>query len=65
MDGDVVRSMRVGLGLTQADFAVRFGIAIMTVRAWEQGRCHPTRMAATLLRVIERAPEVVVEALAA
>ncbi len=62
MDGDVVRA---GLGLTQVDFAARFGIGVMTVRAWEQGRCHPTRMAATLLQVIERAPEVVEAALAA
>ena len=60
-----VRDVRQGLGKTQADFAAHFGVGVMTVRAWEQGRRRPNRVATTLLRVIQRAPEVVEEALAA
>ena len=59
-----VRAIRVRLGLSQAAFAARFGFSVRTVQQWEQGRAVPDRPARILLRVIERAPETVAEAVA-
>ena len=60
---DQVRALRVKLGLTQAQFARRFGFALDTVQQYEQGRRRPSGPASTLLRVIEADPEAVVRAL--
>ena len=59
-----VAAVRRSLGLSQARFARRFGLAAATVRDWEQGRRRPDRTAVTLLRVISYAPETVERALA-
>lgn len=60
-----VRNLRKRLGLTQAEFAARFGFSIGTVRDWEQGRRRPDGAARVLLTVIEREPNAVTRALAA
>jgi putative transcriptional regulator len=60
---DQVRALRAKLGLTQAQFARRFGFTLDTVQQYEQGRRHPSGPASTLLRVIEADPEAVVRAL--
>ena len=60
---DQVRALRAKLGLTQAQFARRFGFALDTVQQYEQGRRRPSGPASTLLRVIEADPEAVVRAL--
>jgi putative transcriptional regulator len=51
------------LGLSQAQFARRFGFTLDTVQQYEQGRQRPSGPASTLLRVIEADPEGVVRAL--
>ncbi len=58
-----VAAIRKRLDLSQAEFASRFRLSLATVRDWEQKRRTPDRIAANLLRVIERAPQVVTEAL--
>jgi putative transcriptional regulator len=58
-----VRALRARLGLTQAQFARRFGFTLDTVQQYEQGRRRPSGAASTLLRVIEADPEAVVRAL--
>ena len=58
-------AIRAGLGLTQAAFATAFGLSVGTVRDWEQSRCQPDGPASVLLRVIERRPDAVREALGA
>jgi len=58
-----VRSLRARLGLSQAQFARRFGFTLETVQQYEQGRRRPSGPASTLLRVIEADPESVVRAL--
>ena len=60
-----VRAIRTGLGLSQADFAKRFGFTTSAVREWEQGRRQPEAAARVLLLVIASKPEVVDEVLAA
>ena len=58
-----VRAVREGYGLTQEEFALRFGLDLSTLRNWEQGRTRPDGPARVLLRVIERRPRAVEEAL--
>ncbi len=60
---DQVRALRVKLGLTQAQFARRFGFTLDTVQQYEQGRRRPSGPASTLLRVIEADPNAVERAL--
>ncbi len=54
--------VRAGLGLTQEQFALRFGLDIDAVQNWEQGRCKPDRATLAYLRAIAAAPDVVAAA---
>jgi len=58
-----VRALRARLGLSQAEFARRFGFTVDTVQQYEQGRRVPSGPAATLLRVIAADPGAVTRAL--
>jgi putative transcriptional regulator len=58
-----VRSVRRRLGLSQAEFAAKFGFCPATLRNWEQGRTRPDGPARVLLAVIARHPEAVEDAL--
>lgn len=60
-----VRAIRTRLGLTQEEFAGRFGFSINTLRHWEQGKRQPEGPARAYLLVIDRAPETVRKALRA
>ena len=46
-----LRALRARLGLTQAEFARRFGLTLDAVQQYAQGRRRPSGRAATLLRV--------------
>jgi len=59
-----VAAIRKRLGLSQADFADRFGFKLDAVQNWEQGRRRPEGAARAFLRVIEREPAAVRRALA-
>ena len=58
-----MRAVRRRTGLTQADFARRFGLDEELLRQWESGRVEPDRTAETLLRVIDAEPDAVVRVL--
>ncbi|HUB14604.1 MAG TPA: helix-turn-helix domain-containing protein [Acetobacteraceae bacterium] len=58
-----VRALRSRLGLSQAQFARRFGFTVDTIQQYEQGRRVPSGPASTLLRVIAADPDAVVRAL--
>ena len=58
-----VRAARERLGLSQPAFALRFGVALPTLRKWEQGRRRPDGPARVLLKVIEKEPDAVRRAL--
>ena len=60
-----VRAIRRKLELSQAEFAARFGFSVRTIQEWEQGRAVPDRPARILLRVIEKSPRAVENAVAA
>lgn len=61
----LVRTVRMRLGLSQAEFARRFRVPVGTLRDWEQNRRQPDATALAYLRVIAREPEAVLRALAA
>jgi putative transcriptional regulator len=58
-----VRAMRRRLGLSQSEFAAKFGFQPATLKNWEQGRTRPDGPARVLLAVIARHPEAVEDAL--
>lgn len=57
-----VKAIRTGLGLTQEQFALRFGLDVDAVQNWEQGRCQPDKATASYLRAIGKRPREVAEA---
>jgi len=59
-----VRALRSKLGLSQFEFASRYGISLRTLQEWEQGRTKPDSAVRAYLTVIERNPQAVIEALA-
>jgi putative transcriptional regulator len=58
-----VRQVRRKMGLSQAQFATRFGLPPATLRNWEQGRAHPDAPTRVLLAVIAKHPEAVEDVL--
>ena len=60
-----VRAIRTRLGLTQAEFARRFRIALPTLRKWERGERQPEGPACAYLKVIAHDPAAVERALSA
>lgn len=58
-----VRTIRERLGLSQEEFATRFGLEPSTVRNWEQGRNEPDPAAQLLLKIIDTNPQAVERAL--
>lgn len=59
-----VKALRTNIGMTQAEFAARFGVSLATLRHWERGDRAPHGPALVLLNVIARNPAAVIEALA-
>ena len=60
-----VQAIRKKLGMTQEQFAARFGFSVNTLRHWEQGKRQPEGPTRAYLLVIDRAPEAVQNALRA
>lgn len=58
-----VRGLRESIKLTQAAFARMIGVSVRTLQNWEQGRREPDGPAKALLRVVERQPKAVLQAL--
>ena len=59
-----VRAIRTQLGMTQEAFATAIGVPVATVRNWEQFRTGMDPAVRSLLRVVQREPEVALRALA-
>jgi putative transcriptional regulator len=59
----IPKKFRLSMDLTQEEFARRFHIALGTLRDWEQGVRRPDSAGRAYLRVVEKNPEAVVEAL--
>ncbi len=59
-----VRQVRQRMGLSQAQFATKFGFPPATLRNWEQGRARPDAPTRVLLAVIAKHPDAVEDVLA-
>lgn len=57
-----IKKIREGYQLTQAQFAAMLGISLSTLQNWEQGRRIPEGPAMVLLRVAQKHPEAVLDA---
>ncbi|WP_353227404.1 helix-turn-helix domain-containing protein [Novosphingobium sp.] len=63
--GRRIRKLRLGLGLSQTEFADRYGIPVANIRQYEIGRTMPPSAVQAYLKVIEAEPERVAAAIAA
>lgn len=63
LTGDDVRTIRQRLGLSQQQFAARFGFSVETIRNYEQGHRKPRGAARVLLQIIAGEPDAVTRAL--
>ncbi|MDE2719293.1 helix-turn-helix domain-containing protein [Candidatus Palauibacter polyketidifaciens] len=57
------RRVRKRMGFTQVEFARRIDVSLETIRNWEQGKRGPTGAARTLLRILDKAPEIALQVL--
>jgi putative transcriptional regulator len=58
-----VSALRQRMGMTQEQFAARFGFSVSTLRHWERGVRSPHGASLVLLNIIQRAPDAVQAAL--
>ena len=58
-----VKAVRAKVGMTQEQFAARFGFSVATLRHWERGDRKPQGASLVLLNLIKRVPEAVTAAL--
>jgi putative transcriptional regulator len=58
-----IKKTRGRLQMSQTEFATMMGVSVRTLQNWEQGRRTPDGPAQALLRVVDRNPEAVLEAL--
>ncbi len=59
---DITRA-RNKVSMSQSEFATLMGVSVRTLQAWEQGRRNPSGAAKTLIRIAEKHPDVLLEAL--
>lgn len=58
-----IKAIRKRLNLSQQAFAEKFCLNLRSVQNWEQKRKRPTGATLVLLRVLEKNPEAVMQAL--
>ena len=58
-----VKALRAKIGMTQEQFASRFGFSTATLCHWERGDRTPRGAALVLLNVIDTNPRAVIDAL--
>lgn len=58
-----VKRIRNQLNVSQSQFALMIGVNRATLQNWEQGRREPEGPARALLKVVEKNPRAVLEAL--
>ena len=59
-----VKAIRAKTGMSQQQFCATFGISLGTLRHWEQGLRTPRGTALVLLRVVDKNPTAVINAIA-
>ncbi len=59
-----VKAVREKTGMSQQKFCATFGVSLGTLRHWEQGLRTPRGAALVLLKVVDKNPQAVIEAVA-
>ena len=60
-----IKRIRNRLQVSQSQFSLMIGVSKSTLQNWEQGRREPDGPAKALLRVVDKQPQAVLEALRA
>ena len=60
-----IKKLRARMGLSQTQFAAKFGFSLDSIQNWEQGHRRPEGPARVLLAVIAKNPKAVEDALRA
>jgi len=60
-----IKRIRNRLHVSQSQFSLMIGVSKSTLQNWEQGRRQPEGAAKALLRVVDKQPQAVLEALQA
>jgi len=60
-----IKRIRNRLHVSQSQFSLMIGVSRSTLQNWEQGRREPEGPAKALLRVVDKQPQAVLEALQA
>jgi DNA-binding transcriptional regulator YiaG len=58
-----VKNIREAQHLSQSEFALLYQLELDTLQNWEQGRYAPDNSSTVLLKVIQRRPDAVLDAL--
>jgi putative transcriptional regulator len=58
-----VKAIREKTGMSQQRFCATFGISLGTLRHWEQGLRTPRGTALVLLKIVDKNPKAVIEAI--
>lgn len=57
IDGDFVKGLRHAIGLSQREFALKFGFSLKTLQKWETNERAPEGPARAYLMVISEIPD--------
>jgi len=60
-----IKRIRNRLNVSQAQFSLMIGVSKSTLQNWEQGRRQPEGPAKALLRIVDKRPQAVLDALQA
>ena len=58
-----IKAIRQKLDKSQSEFALMIGVSVSTLQNWEQGRRRPVGPARALLKIADKDPEAVRQAL--
>ncbi|WP_296405730.1 NadS family protein [Psychrobacter sp.] len=57
-----IKMVRAKTGLSQLQFSEKLNISPRTLQNWEQGTRNPTGAAVTLMRLLDKKPELIMDA---